>query len=632
MLQTFRDYSGSIFVKILLGVLVASFALWGVGDIFRNFTSMRPVATVGDSSISQEDFVHAYQRTINNLQNASRGKLTLEQLKAFKVHQQVLEDLINTATIDNQVKGLGLMASDAAVRQNIQSIPAFHDSKGQFDRQKFLTLISGSGTSEAGLINDVRQNILKIQLIGGISFGITLPQFYTDMLYRGLEEKRVFNVVQIPLTSIKLAETPTDSDLEQLYNQNQESFTRPETRQISLLVLDPKVQQGRITVSNEQLQQEFEARKKELGLPEKRDVVQLTFIKREEAQKALEALRSGRSVDQVAATIKVDVKSFNDAGQDQFIEAHAKAAFALNAGDYTDVIESALGWSIFGVKKIVPARERPFSEVKAQLEESLKAQVLNDKLYDLKNKIEDAVAGGANLNDVARDFGLTVETFDAVSRNGLTISGKAVVPAQYKEQVLEQAFNLPEGGDSPMIDIAQGVSLIVHVTKIMPQAVPPLAEIKDLVTRVWTESKQQAKAAALAQDIAKSAKSLEQLTAEAKKNGLTVKVLPAYSRADVEAMKKPEQEVVPAALAKGFSLPKNQAAVAANINGFVVLMLNKVAPMETEKTKEKQQQLQEALSGMMNRDFTKLYIDHQRQVQKVDVNQSILDGIINRAS
>ena len=205
MLQTFRDHSGSLFIKILFGVLVASFALWGVGDVFRDYTTMRPVATIGKSSVSQEEFLQTYQRVINNFQVMSKGKISIEEIKKMNIYQRVLDDLIDVKVIKETINDFGLIATDDAVRNHIQSAPAFKNEKGQFDKSKFDLLISNNGLTETGFIKEMRETLLQQQLFGTFDQGMTLPAFYEDKIFQELHQERVFTVVHLPLSQMEIS-------------------------------------------------------------------------------------------------------------------------------------------------------------------------------------------------------------------------------------------------------------------------------------------------------------------------------------------------------------------------------------------------------------------------------------------
>lgn len=631
MLQTFRERSGSLFVKILFGVLVASFALWGVGDIFRSYTAMRPVASVGNSGVSQEEFIQSYQRIISNLQNLAKGKLSPEEIKQMKLYQRVLDDLINMKVIQEQIHTLGIVATDNAVRNHIQAIPNFKNGQGTFDRAKFDALISNAGVSEGAFIREVREGLLQQQLFGSLGAGATLPSFYKDKLYQGLQEQRVFTIATIPLSSIEIKETPEEAALEKIYKENQDAFKQPEYRKLSLLVIDPKTLGSRIQITDAQLNEAYEDRKSNFTLPETRDVTQLIFPSLEKAKEAAAALEAGKTVSDISKLYKPEIRQLNHATRDKFSESHAEPIFKLTAGAATEALDSAFGAAVFVVTKIVPSRMQTFSEVKVKIEEDLKAEQANDQIYELKNKVEDALAGGAKITEVAKEHNLQVHLIEMVDANGLDANQKSVLPKEYRELILDNAFNLVEGADSSVLEARDGTSLIIHVDAITLSMTPELSDIKEKVIKGWKTIKQQEKAAELADEIVREADTQAKLLELAKKHSLTTKVLKPISRTELQQQKEPLDGVPINIIRRGFTLEKGRASYGQTENGFAIIMLQKVVAFDGKKDQAKKDEFNISIKQMLQQDIQHTYVMYLRQHGKVSINEGLLNSLVNHS-
>ena len=116
MMQSLREQSGKWFVKVLFAAIIASFAVWGIGDVIRSYSALRPIATIGKHSISYEEFSAALQREVTRLQHMSKGQVTPAQLKQMGIHTHVLDQLIDQAALEQEVKQLGLVVSDSLIR------------------------------------------------------------------------------------------------------------------------------------------------------------------------------------------------------------------------------------------------------------------------------------------------------------------------------------------------------------------------------------------------------------------------------------------------------------------------------------------------------------------------------------
>lgn len=630
MLQTFRKHSGGIFAKVLFGLLVASFAFWGVGDMFRSYTAMQPVAKVGEIAIAQEDFMRSYQKIVTRMQTLAKGKLKTDDIRRMGIDRRVLDDLVNSAVLDNEIKHLGLRVSNVALEEFIKSVPAFQNKAGQFDRNQFRYLLYSNEMSEAGFIHESREGLLKQQLIGTLSASVRLPQQYKDLVFKSQEQQKVFDAVYVPLTAAKIDAKATDQDLEQLYQTQQEAFAQSEYRTVSILIVDPAKLQASITVPAERLQQEYEARRESFRTPELRDVTQLTFASKSDAEKAHVELAAGQAPSVVTKSVKGDVKVYTKTSEDKFSTDHAKAIFALAKSGVSDVLSSAFGWTIFKVTDIATSQILPFDKVKDQIESGLKSDIYSAQMTELQNKIEDGLAGGTPANELAKEYNLEAITFKSIDAGGFDADGKSIVPDKLKEVVLENAFSQDEGVASSLINTADGRSVAVVVTKIVPKTIPAFADVKAKVGKLWLEHRQREAVAKVAQDIVAKTKSTADFVAQAKSHGLSVRTLAPVSRVSLEEGKYVDDKVTPQALRVGFALAPTQAGLAPVKDGYVVLMPIKTLPFDIAKNKEKHENFDKALRLMIQRDFQESYIDALKKKIKPEIREDILHGLLDR--
>lgn len=631
MLQTFRKHSGGIFAKLLFGLLVASFAFFGIGDMISGYSSMQPVAKVGKISVSQEEFLRDYQRNLSRLQTIAKGKLKPEDIQNLGIEQRVMDDLVNNAVLDNEISRLGLVVSNSALEDFIKSVPVFHNKYGQFDRNQFRYLLLNNEMSEMGFIQQSRESLLKQQLIGTLSSGLRLPVQYADLIFKAQEEQKVFDVVYIPLDSMKISETPSESDLDQLYQTHQELFVHPEYRSVSVLIVDPDKIQSAIKITPEQIQEEYKSRQKEFTTPELRDVTQLTFSSRQTAEKAHSELLEGKSAADISRDLKVELRNYSGANQDKFSEDHAKAIFAASDHGITDVLSSALGWTIFKITNITQPQLQSLDTVRSKIEDDLRLQTYNSKINDLQNRIEDSLAGGTPVTELAQTYSLSELSFDSIDASGMDRDGKSVLPKQLKELIIENAFNQEEGIASSLMNTPDGRSVAVLVTKITPKTLPPLQDIKADVTKTWLENKQREAASKVASDMAASVKSLGALKSQAKTHDLAVRTLQPINRVELEEGKLSDSAVTTQALRSAFALSSTQAAAAPVKSGFVVIMLVKNVPLVlSDKMKEKRDSFDKALNMMVQRDFQDSYITALKEQNKPSIRQDVIKKLLAR--
>ncbi len=633
MMQSLRDQSGKWFIKVLFGAIIASFGIFGISDFIRGYGAMKPLATVGKHSITYEEFSHNVQQQTARLQQAAKGKLRPDDLKQLGIHHQILEQLIDQAVIDQEVGRLKLAVSDSLVRNHVHAMPAFRNEAGVFDKDLFNRILHSNNLTEAKFLSEIRSSLLDHQLIGTLSAGVMLPKFYLEALFQGLEEKREFVSVSIPASKMTLKAEPTEEELKVYFDQNKAQFTIPEYRAISLLRLDPKAMQKNIIITQEEIAQEYERRKPEFTEPERRAVGQLTYATEELAKKAVDRLNIGRPM--AAAARDVPGGTFKDLGtltHNELPEKIVAQVFSLAVGKNTGVIEGALGWQIYQVTKIEHETTKSLEEVKGQLETDLRSYKLGEYLHQTKNKIEDALAGGATLAEVTQTYGLVIEKIPSVDNTGLDAANKpvlAMMEPELRSNVVEQAFATAEGMESPITEIKDGYAIIVRVEKALPSYVPEFAEAKSKIAKTWTDEKRLQAAGDLAQTFIKNVKSVNDLDSFAKTHKLELTQLAPFGRADADKDAKIRQGFSSDILRRAFILKPGQAAASPNPDGFTIIMLKRVLPFNIANHTEKFEIFTKNINVMAQKDLLASYVQGLRQAYNVKINQEALNKAID---
>ncbi|MCX7338112.1 MAG: SurA N-terminal domain-containing protein [Alphaproteobacteria bacterium] len=636
MLQSLREQSGKWFVKVLFGAIIASFVIWGIGDVIRGYSAMRPIAKVGSHSITYDDYSHALRQEISRIQEASKGKLTSEQLKQAGIHTHVLDNLINQATLDQELKRHNLFASDMLVRSYIHSMPVFQQD-GTFNKQLFSKAISGSHLTESQFIQNIRHNLLTQQLVGPLVMGAKLTNSYKDLLFKALTEEKVFAAISIPFEKIKLDVIPTKEELTIFYQQNKQNYGVPEFRRVTLVLLTPKTLSRSTPLNETDIQAEYDARLDEFTQKEQRSIKRLSYASRDQAEKALDLLKKGKLITTVIREIHGG--QLNDLGmieKSNLPDVAADAVFSLDVGAYSPVIETATGFDIYQTTKIEPKRAQPLKEVREKIIADLYAKNFDAHIQDIKNKIEDTLAGGASLAEVSKQHNLPIESVD-LDQQGQNTAGKPAVEDLSPETmklIAENAFTLNEGGESAAIDIPNtqgggGGSFILRVEKITASHVPEQANIKETILKDWIKDRKLKEAAKLANSIAQNAKTFMDFSKLASQHGLTLTSNHTYSRIGIEATNKADKKSdIPTDLIhKGLLLAPNQTASGQGADGFFILMLQKTNPFTVDKAKL--DTFTKNIDQLYEKDFLTLLVQSFRHHNPVSINQDILTMVIN---
>lgn len=575
MLQAIRSKAGSVVVKGLFGLLIVTFGIWGIGDIFRNrANSDTIVATVGDQSIDAPALQNAVQPVLQQLSTRFGSAVDLRQAKQLGVIDDVLGQLVDRSLLDQEAQRLQLSTSDDVVRAAILSDPAFKGTNGVFDRGAFNELLAANQLTEPQYVERLRQQIPRQNLLLAVTAGVRAPPPVVARIYRYRQEKRVADVVALPIGGAGDVGQPTDAELTRFYDAHRGLFRAPEYRGFTMASLTPSDLAAKIAIPDARLKRAYQQRQDEFVLPERREVQQILAPSEAKAKAAEAALAAGKDWKEVATTIAGQDPATIDLGlmsQAEMPQALAKIAFALPLDKPSAPVRSPLGWHILRIVKIEPPKTQSFAEAKAKLRADVAHHEAVDRLYTVANHVDDAIAGGDGIGATAVKFGLKKTVVAAVDEHGRGEDGKPVVLPVAPSEVLKRAFATEEGRTSRVIETSDGAIFVLHLDKIVPPSVRPLATVKAQAIAGWQAEKRRdlvAKAAtALAAAITPGAK----LSAVAAARGLKATTSPPFLRQSQGA-----DGVPPALVAKLFAVKPGAVVTAADAAGSYVAQLTAV--------------------------------------------------------
>ena len=185
---------------ILVGLLVISFAIWGIADIFQGY-GQRTLISVGDTELNTQDYLRAQQDVLRTMSQQAGRSLSLQEARAAGLDARVLERLIGGAAVDTHANHLGLGISDDALLAQIMKDPSFQGPDGKFNPLAFQSALRNLGMTEAGYLYSMREQNLRRQLLTTIGKVSKSPKALIDALNRFNEERRILNYVLVPVSA-----------------------------------------------------------------------------------------------------------------------------------------------------------------------------------------------------------------------------------------------------------------------------------------------------------------------------------------------------------------------------------------------------------------------------------------------
>jgi peptidyl-prolyl cis-trans isomerase D len=521
---------GKAVMAAVMGVIAISFAIWGIGDIFRGF-GRNAVATIGGTEISIEQFRQFYNDRLQQLGRQAGRPITPDEARARGLDRQLLAQLVAETTIDEQAKQLRLGIDSAEIAKRITSDPSFRGANGQFDRQRFEQIIRQAGFSESRFIEEQRRSMLRRQLAQSVTGDLKVPATALAALNQYQNEKRQIEYVALEAAQAGDVPAPIPEVLNKYFDERKTLFRAPEYRNITLLSLAPSDLAKPDAVTDTDAKAYFEQHKDSYGKPEKREVRQIVFQKPEEAADARERITKGAKFDDIAKERQLK-ESDTDLGMvaksDIIDPAVADAAFSLKPGETSAPVKGRFGTVLLQVGKIEPGEEKTYEQVAAQIKREMAESRAKSDVGNLRDKIEDERAAGSTLAETAKKLGIKSVSIEAVDRSGRGLDGKPVTGLPQTPNVISAAFASDVGVDTDPLQLPGGGYLYYDVTGVTPSRERPLEEVKDQVTARWRDDEIAKRLQAKADDLVgklKAGTSFAQAASEAGLNVQTAKDL-----------------------------------------------------------------------------------------------------------
>jgi peptidyl-prolyl cis-trans isomerase D len=618
MLDVFRNAAKGWTAKILIGLLAASFGVWGIADVFRGYRA-GALATVGSEEISAAEFTRAFNQALQNLASQNAQTFTAEEARRLGIDRSVLSSLIQSAALDAQGTNLRLAVADAAIAQEAMDNPAFKGSDGKFDPALFRRLLEQNGLNEAMYFASERHAKLRQALAGTADGDLAAPRVIAEAQHRYRNEER-----DVRYFIVKAAETeitpPTDEELKKHYEANPQSYTAPEYRSIAVMKVDPEDIAAKLTLTEDELKAGYEKFKGDYFTPELRTVLQMTFPTLEEAKKAKERLAAGGDFLAIAkerGLTEVDATLADKTKADFFDPKVGEQAFSLAEGAVSDPIEGSLAITLLKIAKVKPEHQETLDEVKQKLTERLQFDKARDEVQSVYNAVEDARAAQTAFETIAERAGIPFQLIAAVDASGRDKGGKDIEIA-HKAEVLKAAFESDVDVETDALTIGDGF-VWYEVREVIPSALRALDTVKDKVTADVIATKLRALALDKAKKLVERAKAGTALDTLAQEAGAEIKTAQGLKRNEAAA------EFDGPAVTAAFSVKENAITFALEGDGKGARLIQptavRLAPFVAGS--EAAKKLADDTKAGLGKDVLALYLGALQQELGVSINENL---------
>ena len=464
-----KKYSNSIVAKILLVLIAISFVV--VGGISGSISTRSSVATVKKENISFADFYRSYTYQARQM---GLDPLLLRQTRYADI---VLDGMIRDLTTFVTAKDLGVVATSVEITQQLQDTPAFQ-LDGTFDQQQFTAVLQSGGLDSDSYIDGLTKSATTDKYLNAFKvFGLTMPTA-VDILYKNSKQSRTLIRAKKSFADVP-DPTYTDTDLNMYYQQNQQTFEVPETRNITVLYLTNTAVAN--SISDMDAKQYFTDNPKIFDSPETRSFYTIGGSK-DTLQTVLNALNSGTDLTTAVQDILgQDVATLitENASKNSLDHTLKEAVFSTDAGAYSNIIVGPFSNMIVFVENITPEYIATFDDTIDEIKQTMAFDVV----FDVILNIENAVANSKSLQQIAKDINISPITLD------ITKNGTNTQPFATNQEFISNVFEMKQGNISDIQDLGDDTFIISHLNTIKQTHVPALTDIKNDVINSYIQRK-----------------------------------------------------------------------------------------------------------------------------------------------
>jgi len=614
-------------VQVFLGLIILPFAFFGVDSYMNNVGSGDQVAKIGDIKITQQQFQQSVRDQQDRLRTQLGAQFDPKLLDNPEARNAILDDLINQRLLMLEANKKHLFVSDEAIRRTIGGIDAFKVD-GQFSAERYEAALRGQGMSPAGFEAQLRQDMTLQQLAGAIGQSSLMAHTVSDRLLALQTEKRDVMEFRLGLDAyldkVKLA----DGAVRKFYDDNSKQFELPEQAKAEYVVLSMETIGTQLTVSEAEIKAWYDGHKDKFRQPEERRASHILIasekLGKDKAKTKAEGLlkevqknpagfadlAKKNSDDPGSAAKGGDLGFF---GHGMMVKAFEETAFTLKEGEISGVVESDFGFHIIKVTGIHAAKEKPFAEVRGEIESELKLAGASRKFAEAAEVFSNTVYEQADsLKPVAEKFKLTVKQSDWLARQANPANGplanEKLLAAVFSEDSIKNRRN------TEAVEIATNTLVAARLVDYKPASLQPFDGVKASIETMLKRQEAQAQAKKDGESRLEALKKGEDKLAwgAAKSvSRLDSRMIPPPAAAAVFKM---DAATLPAYT--GVELPGS---------GYALFKLSKVNSGE-QLDAARRQALLGQLANLSAQEDLRLYLAALRSRYKVEINQAALEA------
>jgi len=469
----------NFFTKVTVVLLACLLVFMGIGNLLSGDDEKEEVARVGKEVVTSGEYKSLYQ---NYKKQISGSDASREQVKKLKY--DLLNALIEQKLLFNLISELGLTVGEESIKNHIKNTKYFQNDKGEFDKNKFHETLNDLHMTEKEYIAKLEKVLPAMMFMTSLfkdNYPVTFGERVDEQIYKSRYQTRVVDIVKITEDAVTNIPEPDDQALLDLYERNKSHFYYPEYRTAQYISLGQKYFEDQIKISDEEVDGIIEQQE----LKDQRDVFNVMFSTKEEAETARRAFEEGKtSFEQIVGEFgkaKLEETRVNNITKDFLPEDVREKVFALKVGEVSEVLASSFGWHIIKVESAHQISDEDLVDLKKDMKSVLTNQKSFERVNDFINQVNYKIYNGSAIEEILSEYSLPIQTIGPVDASGKDQSGNNVGNSS---DLISFIFSREKDQKGYFKGVGDAV-VSVKIIDIVPPKLQSFEEGRALVVELW---------------------------------------------------------------------------------------------------------------------------------------------------
>ncbi len=485
LIQRLRDNSDGLIAKIIVGLIIVVFALFGFGSITTFLVPVAKVATVNGTDISQQEMEVAVERS-RRIQ-LSQGAAP-EEIDEDRLRQNVLQSLVNRALLSQQTEDLGLGFSDQALDLEIVQTPAFQVD-GVFNAQQFQLVINSAGFTAVSYRQEMRRDKEFQQLVTAIRGSSFLTEMDAERATNLSRQTRDIAFLRVDTDSLSETINVDETEIQAFYDANAALFVTEEMVDLEYVELSLTDLMEEVQVVESELATFFEETKGIYSTDERRRLAHILIevsdavddtAARTKAEGIYARIKDGEVFDDLAREFSDDPGSAQNGGDlgfnvsGTFVPEFEATAFDLNLNQVSEPTKTEFGYHIIKLLGMEEAKIPELADIRDKVEKDYRQSLAEDEFVTRSKELDEIAFESADLQVPAEELNLEIKRTGLLPRSSQEgiMASSAVALAAFTPDVLLDRNN------SPIIAVSPNHNVVVRIGRHQESQVQPFLEVR----------------------------------------------------------------------------------------------------------------------------------------------------------